>query len=233
MFRVLRSNERGFRDHGWLKTHHTFSFADYINPEANNWGQLRVINQDTIKAGEGFGWHGHKDMEIITFVVEGRLNHEDSMGHVKSIEQYDVQVMSAGKGVFHSEFNGMKDQDTSLFQIWMMPEVLNVEPRYDQKSFKDFKNQHGLHLLVGSMQSDAPLKINQQAEIYWGNLKSDSKDGGALRVKQNSSTWTWLHLMSGELTVNEHEILRPGDALGSHEISELQMDPKKIGRAHV
>ena len=222
MLRVLRSNERGFRDHGWLQTHHTFSFADYLNREAMGWGHLRVINEDTIQAGEGFGWHGHKDMEIITFVTEGTLNHQDSMGHVKSIEQYEVQVMSAGKGVFHSEFNGLKDKPTSLYQIWIRPDRNDVEPRYDQKSFADLKDTYGYHLLVGSMQSKAPLKIYQDAEIHWGNLQENQ----TLRLQQNPKRWQWLHLISGGLTVNDHEILRPGDALGSHDISELKIDPK-------
>ena len=222
MLRVMRSEERGFRDHGWLKTHHTFSFADYMNPESMGWGYLRVINQDTIEGGQGFGWHGHKDMEIITFVTEGKLNHEDSMGHVKSIEPNEVQVMSAGKGVFHSEFNGAPNQNTSLFQIWIRPNAHNVEPRYDQKSFAEFTTQPGFHWLVGSMESEAPLKIHQDAKIHWGNLPS----GKLLKIKQNPKRWSWLHLISGGLTVNEHEILRPGDAIGAHEMSELRVDPK-------
>lgn len=221
MLRVMRSDERGFRDHGWLKTHHSFSFADYMNPEAMGWGHLRVINEDVINAGEGFGWHGHKDMEIITFVTSGKINHEDSMGHVKSIEPHEVQVMSAGRGVFHSEFNGIKDQPTKLYQIWIRPDTMNVDPRYEQKSFKEFTEKNGFHWLVGSMDSDAPLKIHQDTKIHWGNLKKDE----LLKVKQNPKRWSWLHLISGGLTVNEHEILRPGDALGSHDISEIRIQP--------
>lgn len=223
MLRVMRSNERGFRDHGWLKTHHSFSFADYFNKEAMSWGSLRVINEDTINAGEGFGWHGHKDMEIITFVTEGKLNHEDSMGHVESINPFEVQVMSAGTGVFHSEFNGLKDGPTSLYQIWVIPDKTGVEPRYDQKSFADLKDQYGVHKLVGSMNSDAPLKIHQDAEISWGNLKENQ----VVNLKQDLKKPTWIHLISGEVKINDTEMLNPGDAIGSFEVAELKIEPKK------
>jgi len=163
---VRRSNERGFADHGWLKSFHTFSFADYFDPEHVEFGPLRVINEDRVAGGAGFGTHGHRDMEIISYVLEGELAHKDSMGNGSTIRPGDVQRMSAGTGVFHSEFNASKTEPVHLYQIWMLPEEPGLKPAYDQKNFSEAEKRGKLRLLASPDGRDGSVKIRQNNELY-------------------------------------------------------------------
>lgn len=173
MINIYPYDELGRANHGWLDARHHFSFAEYHNPKRINFGALRVINDDIIKAGTGFGTHPHRDMEIITYVREGAITHRDSNGNEGRTEAGDVQVMSAGTGIFHSEHNE-ETVDTNLFQIWILPNEANVKPRWDSHEFPKEDTGDALTLLV-SGDDDAPLKIHQDVKIYAGNLKQGAK----------------------------------------------------------
>src|SRR5215472_7642589 len=166
MNEIRRSSERGFADHGWLKSFHTFSFADYFGPEHVEFGPLRVINEDRVAPGAGFGTHGHRDMEIITYVLEGELAHRDSMGNGSSIQPGEVQRMSAGTGIRHSEFNHSKKDWVHLLQIWLLPERENITPSYEQKAFTDAEKQGKFRLIASPDAPDGSVKIHQDANIY-------------------------------------------------------------------
>ena len=150
MIKLRKSEDRGYADHGWLKSYHSFSFADYYDPEYMGWGNLRVINDDYIKAGGGFGDHPHRNMEIITYVLSGQLAHKDSMGNIETINPGEVQRMSAGSLVVHSEFNSAANATTHLLQIWIEPNVKNIEPSYEQKVISQIKKQGKLALIASS-----------------------------------------------------------------------------------
>ncbi|OJW79060.1 MAG: hypothetical protein BGO69_00180 [Bacteroidetes bacterium 46-16] len=157
---------RGHADHGWLNTYHSFSFAGYHDPERIHFGALRVLNDDTVAGGSGFGKHPHDNMEIITIVLKGALEHQDSMGHTQAIRPGEVQVMSAGTGIFHSEYNHNKDEDVELFQVWIFPDKRNVTPRYDQRMFDTEERKNKVQQLVSSIDNDEEgLKIHQDARI--------------------------------------------------------------------
>jgi redox-sensitive bicupin YhaK (pirin superfamily) len=167
-----KSESRGHVNHGWLDTYHSFSFASWHNTERIHFGALRVLNDDLVKGGYGFGKHPHDNMEIITVVLKGALEHEDSMGHKQAIHDNEVQVMSAGSGLLHSEYNHNKDEDVNLLQIWIFPDKKNIEPRYDQKVFEENDRLNRLQVLVAPIDSnDNGLKINQKAWIYRTRLE--------------------------------------------------------------
>ena len=219
MLMVRKSKERGFADHGWLKSFHSFSFAGYYDPENMGWGNLRVINEDWIAAGKGFGTHGHRDMEIVTYVLQGSLAHKDSMGNVKAIPPGDVQRMSAGTGVQHSEFNHAPDATTHLLQIWIEPYLMSVLPSYEQKTFADAEKQGRLRLVASNNGADGSVTIHADASLYAGLL--DGEQSAQLTLKPERKYY--VHLVRGALTVNGTALLT-GDAALIQGESQLKLD---------
>jgi quercetin 2,3-dioxygenase len=205
---VRRSAERGFADHGWLKSFHTFSFADYFDPEHVEFGPLRVINEDRVEAGEGFGTHAHRDMEIISYVLAGELAHKDSMGNGSTIRPGDVQRMSAGTGIRHSEFNPSQTLETHFLQIWIQPGVNDIVPSYEEKRFADEEKRGRLRLIVSPDRAEESLLIHQDARIYAGLF--DGAEEQTLRVEPDRRIY--VHVARGRLTANQI-ILDAGDAL--------------------
>jgi quercetin 2,3-dioxygenase len=216
MLIIRKSQERGYADHGWLKSFHSFSFAGYHDPRFMSWGNLRVINEDRIAPGMGFGKHGHRNMEIISYVLSGELAHQDSMGNIKGIPPGDVQRMSAGTGVTHSEFNHAKDQTTHFLQIWIEPNQLEVDPSYEQKTIP-VANKDGKLCLVASPTGEAgSVSISADAKMYAGLF-----DGGqSTHLKLDPSRKAYVHLIRGSLLVNGQQ-LDGGDALLIKDESQL------------
>ena len=208
MKHIRRSQARGYADHGWLKSHHSFSFADYHDPQWMGWGNLRVINEDRIAPGTGFGTHGHRDMEIISYVLEGNLAHKDSMGNIKGIPPGDVQRMSAGTGVRHSEFNHAPDQTTHFLQIWIEPNVRGIAPGYEQKAFAEADKRGQLKLVASPGGAGGSVSIHADAAMYAGLF--DGTDKAELAV--DPQRMAYVHLVRGSLAVNG-EYLQAGDAL--------------------
>jgi len=208
MFELRKSQDRGYAHHGWLKSFHSFSFAGYHDPKFMGWGNLRVINDDQIAPGMGFGKHSHRNMEIVTYVLTGELAHEDSMGNIKGIPPGDIQRMSAGTGVAHSEFNHAKDQTTHLLQIWIEPNVLEIEPGYEQKTIPPSNKKGKLCLIASPEGKDGAVKIHADAKMYAGIFDGSQTETFNLDPKRKA----YLHLIHGSLTVNGHKLLG-GDAL--------------------
>jgi redox-sensitive bicupin YhaK (pirin superfamily) len=207
MLQVRKSNERGFADHGWLKSFHSFSFAGYYDPQFMGWGNLRVINEDRIAPGTGFGTHGHRDMEIISYVLSGELAHKDTMGNVKGIPPGDVQRMSAGSGVQHSEFNHAPTDTTHFFQIWIDPNVTGIPASYEQKTFDETEKQGALRLVASPDGAQGSVTIHADAHLYAGLFDGDQQAQLALDPARKA----YVHLVRGELTVNG-VALQTGDA---------------------
>lgn len=208
MLTLRKSQDRGYADHGWLKSFHSFSFANYYDPEHVGWGNLLVINEDRIAAGTGFGTHGHRDMEIISYVLSGELAHKDSMGNVKGIPPGDVQRMSAGTGVRHSEFNHAEGQQTHFLQIWIRPNQLDVAPSYEQKTIPPAKKRGALCLVASPTGAENSVSMNADAALYAGLF--DGAEQAELDL--NPARKAYVHLIRGELTVNGQR-LTGGDAL--------------------
>jgi len=211
---VHRAGCRGRADHGWLKTWHTFSFASYYNPDRMHFGALRVLNDDIIDAGMGFGTHPHDNMEIITIVLEGELEHRDSMGNGSVIRPGEVQVMSAGTGIQHSEFNHSKENEVSLLQIWIFPDKKNVEPRYDQASFSEDEMNGKWRTVVSPDGKGNSLWINQQAWFSLGVFDPDATFSYQLKKAGNI---VYLFLISGEIEL-ESETVNQRDGICIEEI---------------
>jgi len=207
MLTVRKSKERGYADHGWLKSFHSFSFAGYYHPQHMGWGNLRVINEDWIAAGKGFGTHGHRDMEIITYVLSGSLAHQDSMGNIKAIPPGDVQRMSAGTGVQHSEFNHAPNDTTHLLQIWIEPNVMSIKPSYEQKTFADAEKLGNLRLLASNDGARGSVIIHADARLYAGLFDGDQ----TAQLTLDPNRKAYVHLVRGELSVNGSQ-LATGDA---------------------
>jgi len=207
MLTLRSSAERGYADHGWLQSFHSFSFAGYYDPAHMGWGNLRVINEDRIAPGKGFGTHGHRDMEIISYVLSGNLAHKDSMGNVKGIPPGDVQRMSAGKGVMHSEFNHAEGQQTHFFQIWIEPNVMGIEPSYEQKTVPTPAKRGQLQLVASPQGEGHAVKISADAALYAGLFDGDESATLAL----NPARKAYVQLIKGQLLVNE-QVLHAGDA---------------------
>ena len=207
MLTLRPSAARGYADHGWLKSFHSFSFAGYHDPEHMEFGNLRVINEDRIEPGRGFGTHGHKDMEIISYVLSGNLAHKDNMGNVKGIPPGDVQRMSAGTGVQHSEFNHAEGQNTHFLQIWIEPNVTGIAPSYEQKTFVDTEKRGKLRLVASNDGAQGSVTIHADAKIYAGLF--DAAETATLALNPNRKTY--VHLIKGELEVNGQKLAQ-GDA---------------------
>ncbi|MGZ3721408.1 MAG: pirin family protein [Bdellovibrionales bacterium] len=209
MLQLRKSGERGHANHGWLESFHTFSFADYYDPSNMGFRVLRVINEDKISGGKGFPTHPHQDMEIITYLVEGALEHKDSMGTSSVIYPGEVQHMSAGTGVQHSEFNHFKDKSSHLLQIWLLPDQKAVKPMYGQKSFaKDLENKE-LVLAASPGGRDGSLPIHQDVDLYVAKWPGAKEFNFRFRAK---SRYGWVQLVSGSLEANDLK-LSPGDGL--------------------
>lgn len=207
MLTIRLSQDRGHADHGWLNSHHSFSFAGYYDPRHMGWGNLRVINEDRIAPGTGFGQHGHRDMEIISYVLSGELAHRDSMGHVKGIAPGDVQRMSAGSGVLHSEFNHAPDQTTHFLQIWIEPNVRGMEPSYEQISVPAADKRGTLRLVASPTGGPGVVRLHADASLYAGLL--DGAESATLAL--DPARKAYVHLVRGALKVNG-VVLRAGDA---------------------
>ena len=212
MLTLRKSQDRGYADHGWLKSFHSFSFASYYDPQFMGWGNLRVINEDRIAAGGGFGTHGHRDMEIISYVLSGNLAHKDSMGNVKGIPPGDVQCMSAGTGVQHSEFNHAPDQTTHFFQIWIEPNVRGIAPGYEQKTVPPASKRGALSCIAGP--EGAVVKIHADASLYAGLF--DGAETATLQIAPQRKAY--VHLIRGNLRVN-------GVALSAGDAALLDNEP--------
>jgi redox-sensitive bicupin YhaK (pirin superfamily) len=208
MNNIRRSNERGYADHGWLKSFHTFSFADYFDPKHIEFGPLRVINEDRVQAGAGFGTHGHRDMEIISYVLAGELAHKDSMGNGSTIRPGDVQRMSAGSGVRHSEFNPSPQSPAHFLQIWIQPAERNIEPSYEERRFAPEEKRGRLRLIVSPDRAQGSLLIHQDARVYAGLFDADER--AELAVGEGRRLY--LHVARGAIHANG-SALEAGDAL--------------------
>ncbi len=218
MIRLRKSEERGYADHGWLKSYHSFSFADYHDPAHMGFGNLRVINEDRVAAGQGFGTHGHRDMEIISYVLDGELAHRDTMGNVVAIPPGDIQRMSAGSGVQHSEFNHAKDRTTHFLQIWILPKYRGIQPSYEQKTVPTQEKRGKLRLVASPDGASGSVTINADARMYAALI--DGAEQASLTV--DPARRVYVHLVRGELDVNG-ERLRGGDAAMIDGEAELRL----------
>jgi len=201
------SNERGYADHGWLKSYHSFSFGDYFDPRHVEFGPLRVINEDRVAAGAGFGTHGHQDMEIISYVLDGALAHKDSTGTASTIRPGDVQRMSAGRGVLHSEFNPLSDQAAHFLQIWIKPNVRGIEPSYEEKHFSVADKRGKLRLIASPDAKEGSVLIHQDARVYAGLF-----DGDEAATLEADGRNIYVHVARGQVNANG-QALNAGDAL--------------------
>lgn len=214
MFTIRKSNERGLANHGWLKSKHTFSFAEYYDPAHMGFGPLRVINEDRIAGGTGFGTHPHSDMEIISYVISGGLKHKDSMGNETIIKPGEVQRMSAGTGIRHSEYNEKENEETHFLQIWIMPERRGVTPSYGQKSFEKELNSQKLVHVVSKDGRNGSITMNQDANVYVSRLKA----GEGFNFELPEYRRLWVQLIKGSVEVNGQK-LEAGDAASAVDIT--------------
>jgi len=221
-----KANTRGHANHGWLDTHHTFSFANYRNPERMHFGVLRVLNDDVVAGGRGFGTHPHDNMEIISIPLEGDLEHKDSMGNVTVIKQGDVQVMSAGTGVFHSEYNKNMDQEVRFLQIWLFPNKRNVAPRYDQIALENQHLKNQLFQILSPNKDDEGVWIHQNAWFHMGNLDKGFTTNYSLK---GSDTGVYAFVMEGDVTI-EGQALSKRDGYGIWDIANIQISANSDAR---
>lgn len=221
MITIRRANERGHADHGWLDSYHSFSFADYYDPQHMGFRSLRVINEDRVQGGQGFGTHPHRDFEIISYVVGGALKHEDSMGHTAVMKTGDVQRISAGTGIAHSEFNNSPTDPVHFLQIWLQPSRKGLPPGYAQQSFANAQS-NALTLVCSPDGEEQSIKINQDVSLFIGKLTGRGKSMHALRKDRHA----WIQLIEGDLDVNG-EKLSPGDGASADEEKELRFASEK------
>jgi redox-sensitive bicupin YhaK (pirin superfamily) len=204
MLHVRRSTERGHFDHGWLNTHHTFSFGHYYDPKNMGFRALRVMNEDFVQPGQGFGTHPHEDMEIVTYVLQGALEHKDSMGNGEVLRPGEFQRMSAGTGITHSEFNPSNSEPVHLYQIWLLPDRNGIEPSYEQKRFPEEERRNGLRLVASPDGAEGSLRIHQDARIFLSTIP----DGGRIQHPLADGRHAWLQVLRGRAALN-------GQALGT------------------
>ena len=220
MISVRKSEDRGHGDYGWLSTHYTFSFADYHDDRFMGFRTLRVINEDIVDAGKGFETHPHKDMEILTYIIDGALEHKDSLGNRYQIKKGEFQIQTAGSGIEHSEFNPSRKEKVHLLQIWIQPEKKGLAPRYDQKSFAD--HGQGLRLVVSPDGKEGSLKIHQDARIYLGQLG----EGQRTDMELGNNRSAWIQVVKGEITCNG-VTLKPGDGASISKEKKLVFEGKE------
>lgn len=219
MIEIRPAKERGHANHGWLDSHHTFSFADYYDPNHMGFRALRVINDDTVEGGQGFGTHPHRDMEIISYVLEGALQHRDSMGTGSVIRPDDVQRMSAGTGVTHSEFNASKVEPVHFLQIWLIPRERGIKPGYEQKTFSREEKSGRLRLVASPDGRDGSTTVHSDALVYAGLFDGDQKAELALSPERHA----WVHVASGRVSVNGHA-LAAGDGVALSSEPSVRID---------
>jgi quercetin 2,3-dioxygenase len=216
MHEIRRGEDRGYADHGWLRSYHSFSFAGYHDPEHVQFGPLRVINEDRVVPGAGFGTHGHRDMEILSYVLDGELAHKDSTGTSSTIRPGDVQRMSAGTGVMHSEFNGSQDRAVHFLQIWIVPDKLGITPGYEEKRFGTSEKRGRLRLIASPDRAEGSVLIHQDARVYAALI--DGSEQAQLEVPAGRRLY--VHVARGQVTAND-VTLGAGDALKSTDASQL------------
>lgn len=216
MIQYRPAQERGYADHGWLQSFHSFSFADYYDPLYMGFGPLRVINDDIVAPGKGFGMHGHRDMEIITYVLSGELAHQDSMGNGSVIRPGNVQRMSAGSGVRHSEFNHSQTQSTHLLQIWIEPNVIGIEPEYEEKHFDVTEKRGQLRLIASPDGAQGSVQIHQDARAYVGLFDGVESAAFCLAPERQA----YVHVAQGQISING-EMLTSGDALKLSQVDQI------------
>jgi len=217
---VYRSEDRGKANYGWLETKYSFSFANYYNPALMNFGLLRVFNDDIVFPGKGFGTHPHDNMEIITIILDGALEHKDSLGTGSIIYKDEIQVLSAGSGVTHSEFNPSQNEKVNLLQLWIFPKEKNIHPRYDQKLFAIDKRKNKLITAASGLNKEGSLYIHQDAEIKLGNFGKDNKINYKLNTPSNG---VYIFVIDGSLSIDGDEVFKR-DAIGIHNTSEINIE---------
>lgn len=218
MLQIVKANQRGHANHGWLDTYHTFSFAGYYNPQMMGFRSLRVINEDRVASGQGFGTHGHSDMEILTYVVEGAIAHKDSTGGEEILRPHEWQRMTAGTGIRHSEYNPSKTDGLHLYQIWILPEKGDLKAGYEQKMFAPLEKSGKLKLIASNDSRDGSLKINQDVSLFDSILTKDEKISYELAEKR----YAWLQVVKGALEVNG-EALNASDGVAISEETLLEI----------
>ena len=218
MTKIRKANQRGHANHGWLDSYHTFSFASYHDPQHTGYRSLRVINEDRVEGGQGFGTHPHRDFEIISYVVSGALKHEDSMGHTAVMKMGDVQRISAGTGIAHSEFNNSASEPVHFLQIWLVPSQKGLHPDYAQQSFSDLP-PNGLTLACSGDGRAGSIKVNQDVDLFIGRLDPKEKLNHALRNQR----YAWVQVIEGDLDLNGTK-LSPGDGASLDDENELRFE---------
>lgn len=217
---IHRANDRGYAGHGWLQSYHSFSFADYWNPQKIQFGMLRVLNDDTVKPGMGFGTHGHDNMEIVSIPLSGALAHKDSTGTAEVIHTNDVQIMSAGSGIRHSEFNASDKESVNFLQIWIMPKERNIQPRYDQKTFLPENRINRLLTVVSPEKSDQSLWINQDSRFLLGNFEKGQSTDYQISKPENG---IYLFVINGAVSVDGQSLTKR-DAIGVWETDKIVIE---------
>ena len=227
MIRIRRSAERGHFDHDWLDTRHTFSFGDYHDPRFMGFRALRVLNEDRVRPGQGFGTHGHRDMEIVSYVLEGRLAHEDSLGNGSVIVPGDVQYMSAGTGVRHSEFNGSKTEPVHFVQIWIVPQAEGLPPRYDQKRFDDAQKKNRLRRVASPSGAGGSIAIRQDVNLYASLLEPRA----SVSVELPAGRHLWVQVLRGgvEAAATKGASLEAGDGLAASDERRFELAAGNYG----
>jgi len=228
MLTIRKSNERGHADHGWLDSHHTFSFANYHDAAHMGYRSLRVINEDRVAKGRGFGAHAHRDMEILSYVLSGKLAHKDSMGHTELLGPNEIQKMSAGSGVVHSEFNGSDAEPVHFLQIWIEPKTRGTAPAYEQLKFEAEEKQNRFKVLASSTPTPGAATLNQDAKVSVAELEA----GRELDYDLGAGRHAWLHVIHGEVSVNGTK-LSTGDAVAADQEQSLKIAAQGEGKSEV